>query len=112
MAVLCRDLRKYLFLREDTCRYKPWRCRALACSATASPREGRFDQTTSCAANFSSARSTTHNWGMLRLGIVRPIRQSCGHAEPRVLVAFPFHHVVLGLAMKTVLRTEESSEAK
>src|SRR5213080_2515072 len=34
------------------------------------------------------------------------------NAEPRVLVAFPFHHVVLGLAMKTVLRAEESSEAK
>ena len=34
------------------------------------------------------------------------------NAESRVLVAFPFHHVVLGLAMKTVLRAEESSEAK
>src|SRR2546430_13790778 len=45
MAVLCRDLRKYLSLREDTCRQKPWRCRALAGSATASPTEGRFDQT-------------------------------------------------------------------
>src|SRR5213596_1739958 len=54
----------------------------LCCAATASPREGRFHQTTSCAANFSSARSTTHNWGILRLGIVRPIRRSCGHAEP------------------------------
>src|SRR5436190_9840681 len=81
MAVLYRDLRKYLFLREDTCRHKPLRCRASACSATASPTEDRFDQTTSRAANFSSARSTTHNWGMLRLGIARPIRRPCGHAE-------------------------------
>jgi len=29
-----------------------------------------------------------------------------------VFVAFPFRHVVLGLATKTMLRTEECSEAK
>src|SRR6266487_6170455 len=34
------------------------------------------------------------------------------NAEPRVFVAFPFRHVVLCLATKTVLRTEECSEAK
>src|SRR6059058_5677108 len=34
------------------------------------------------------------------------------NAELRVLIAFPFHHVVLGLAMKTVLRAEERTEAK
>ena len=33
-------------------------------------------------------------------------------AEPRVFVAFPFRHVVLCLPTKTVLRTEECSEAK
>src|SRR5712691_6169473 len=34
------------------------------------------------------------------------------NAEPRVLVAFPFHHVILGLATKTMLRTEKRGEAE
>src|SRR5260370_25800346 len=34
------------------------------------------------------------------------------NAEPRVFVAFPFRHVVLCLSTKTMLRTEECSEAK
>src|SRR5262249_31230845 len=32
--------------------------------------------------------------------------------QPRMLVTFPFDHVVLGLAEKSVLRTEESTEFK
>src|SRR5882724_559848 len=34
------------------------------------------------------------------------------NSEPRVLVAFPFHHIVLCLATETVLRTEEHSKVK
>jgi hypothetical protein len=35
-----------------------------------------------------------------------------GNAKPRMLVAFPFHHIVLGLPEESVLRTEKRGKAK
>ena len=35
-----------------------------------------------------------------------------GNVKTRVLVTFPFHHVVLGLAEKTVLRSKKRGEPK
>ena len=35
-----------------------------------------------------------------------------GNAQARVVVAFPFHHVVLRLAEESMLRTKKSCESK
>src|SRR5439155_1423007 len=89
MDALCRGLPKYLFLPEDRCRDKPSRYRASACWAMASPMADRFDRTTSGVPSFSLAGSTIHI------------------SEKRRLVTFPFHHVVLCLAEKPMLRTKK-----
>src|SRR5882724_5382177 len=81
-AASCLGPRKYLSPRPSTSPDKLSQSRASACSATAKPTEGRFDRTTSRAPNFSSARLTSHNRGMLRLGIVGPIHLSYGRAGP------------------------------
>ena len=41
-----------------------------------------------------------------------PYRAVNRNAKPRMLVAFPFDHVVLGLTEKSVLRTKERGETK
>src|SRR5262245_18230121 len=76
MDALCRALRKYLFLPEDTYRDKRSQYLASPCWVMASPTASRFDRTTSCDPSFSSAGSTIGIAERPRLEIGEQVRRS------------------------------------
>src|SRR5439155_15806503 len=75
MAASCRVPQTCLCLPINTSQDTRLPCRAPACSVTASPMAGPFDQTTWPAASFSLAGLTTDNPGMLRLEIAAQVRR-------------------------------------
>src|SRR5437879_3078034 len=82
MGASCRDLPKCSCLQVNTSPDKPLQYRALARSAMASPKGGRFGRTTSRASNSSPARSTIDIWEtLLRETESRVLRSSC-RGEP------------------------------
>src|SRR4026207_1365398 len=76
MDALCRGLRKYLFLPEDTCRDKRLQCLASPCWVMASPTANRFDRTTFSDPGFSLGESTIGIAERPRLEIAEQLRRS------------------------------------
>src|SRR6266480_1119646 len=81
MAALCRDLRKYSLLQEDTYQRTRLRSQVSACWVMALPKADRFDRTTSHASNFSSAGSISDIEEKLRLEIAARVPRSFYRGE-------------------------------